>query len=242
MGYSSFQKTSLQTNEIHCYFANFNKISKKVENYKAMLSKEEIERADKFKFLIDKNRFIVSRGILRKLSGHYLNQDPREVGFKYGKYGKPMYRDIPNLNFNISHSGNMVVLGFVRDNEIGVDVEKIKTDFDVLEIAQNFFSTREVKSLLNIPIENQYRAFYRCWTRKESFIKAKGSGLSFPLHSFAVSLDSDEKAEFLETNWNLNEKNNWKLFSFVPSHNYVGALSVQGSEYSVKYFDCETGF
>lgn len=230
----------LSKNEVHCYIANIDNGLHKLQGYLSILSEDEIIKANKFKFLIDKNRFIVSRGILRKISGHYLNQDPREVVFKYGKYGKPMYRDIQNLNFNISHSGNMVVLGFVRDSEIGVDVEKIKADFDVLGIAQNFFSTREVKSLLNIPLEHQYRAFYRCWTRKESFIKAKGSGLTIPLHSFAVSLDSDEKAEFLETNWNLNEKNNWKLFSFVPSHNYIGALSVQGSGYSVKYIDGES--
>ena len=123
------------------------------------------------------------------------------------------------------------------NNDIGVDVEKIKADFNVFEIASNYFSNSEIESLKKLPIENHVKGFYRCWTRKESFIKAKAKGLSFPLDSFSVSFDSDEKAELLETKWAKNEKDLWKLFSFSPKENYIGAVSVKGNIQNIKYFN-----
>ena len=209
----NFNNVKLKSKEVHFYYANIDEYLQNLDFFLRLLSEDEILRANKFKFLIDKFRFIVSRAILRIMSGYYLKIEARKVVFKYGEFGKPKYDMTTQIRFNISHSGSMMVLGFARDNEIGVDVEKIKTDFDVLEIAQNFFSNREVKSLLNLPIEQQHRAFYRCWTRKESFIKAKGIGLSFILDSFSISLDSDEEAELLETQWDSSEKDMWKIFS-----------------------------
>ncbi len=88
-----------------------------------------------------------------------------------------------------------------------------------------------------IPIQNHVKGFYRCWTRKESFIKAKAKGLSFPLDSFSVSIDSDEKTELLETKWDKNEKELWNLFSFTPQENYIGAVSVKGNIQNIKYYN-----
>lgn len=159
------------------------------------------------------------------LSGDYLGHAANTIEFKYGDYGKPEYNFPTDLKFNVSHSGKLIVLAFVKDSEIGVDVEKIKTDFDVLKLAENFFSATEIAMLHDVKQSDLYTAFYRCWTRKESFIKAKGNGLSFPLASFTVSL-GDKEAELLKTEWNPSEKEEWKLFTFEPTFSYVGALSV----------------
>ncbi len=145
------------------------------------------------------------------MSGQYLDQNPKRIVFEQGQYGKPAFADEKNLKFNISHSGDMIVLGFVKDIEIGVDVEKVKNDFDVMDIANNFFSPKEIASLTALPKDIQSLAFYCCWTRKESIIKAEGSGLSFPLDSFTVSLDDDGRAELLETKWDSSEKLKWSF-------------------------------
>jgi len=158
----------------------------------------------------------------------YLGRSADAIDFKYGTYGKPDLNFTTALKFNVSHSGKMIVLAFAKNSEIGVDVEKIKTDFDVLDLAENFFSKDEIRQLQMTQKDDLFEAFYRCWTRKESFIKAKGSGLSFPLASFAVSLDK-EKPRLYKTEWNPLEREEWKLFSFEPNKGYVGALSV-GSE------------
>jgi len=176
----------------------------------------------------------MARSALRLLSSAYLDYAPNAIEFQYGTYGKPDYRLTTDLKFNVTHSGKIVALAFVRNSEIGVDVERIKTNFDVLNITENFFSLEEIKMLRQVPKKDVYRSFYRCWTRKESFIKAKGSGLNFPLASFSVSLNT-EMPELLKTEWNPEETKQWRLFSFEPITDYVGALSVHSHIQKVKY-------
>jgi len=206
-------------NHASLWYANLDINLKQQEYYKKVLCKDELNRAQKFRFVKDKNAYIAARG---------LDLDPQEIEFEYETYGKPKYKFSTKLQFNVSHSGNMVVIAFLNTFTMGVDVEHIKNDFDTLEIAQNFFSKAEIKALGDFPKELQHQVFFRCWTRKESFIKAKGSGLSFPLDAFTVSIDKDNDAKLLETHWNPKEKKEWKLFSFIPSPGYIGALAVQG--------------
>ena len=227
----------LEADEVHVWSTDFDFLPKEIEYYSSLLSDDEKRRRDKFYFSEDRKGFVISRGILRILSGLYLNKDPKHIIFEFDAYGKPRFDFKTLLRFNISHSGNMVVLGFCKNHEIGVDIEKMKNDFDALGLAKNFFSMKEIASLEDQPDEEQYRAFFRCWTRKESFIKAKGNGLSFPLDSFSVSLDADEKAELLETHWDESERSTWNLFSFLPADGYIGAISVQGHIESISYRD-----
>ncbi len=231
----SFDKILVPQNEIQLWYAAFDANAAKIDKYKNLLSQKEVLKASKFKFQIDKNRFIISRAILKCLLGGYLKIGPNEIILQTGEYGKPDFANKENLKFNISHSGNLLVLGFIKDIEIGVDVEKVKDDFDVMNIAQKFFSKREIKTLYALPEDEKQKAFYRCWTRKESFIKAKGSGLSFPLDSFTVSLDTDQDAKLLETSWDRSEQIRWNMFSFLPAEGYIGAVSIPLKAASIRY-------
>lgn len=224
-------------NAAHLWYASFSNNTNNLSYYLELLSADEIKKASKFKFEINQQQFIIARGILRLLSGKYLNIKPNAIDFKYGEYGKPEYGFHSDLKFNISHSGDLIVLGFVKDFDIGVDVEKVKNDFDVLEIASNFFSALEIETLKKVPKAQQVEYFYRCWTRKESFIKAKSLGLSFPLDSFSVCIHSDKKSELLETKWDAAEKHQWKLFTLSPKPDYLSAISIQGNIKTVKYFN-----
>jgi 4'-phosphopantetheinyl transferase len=203
--------------------------------YFGYLSVAETQKAAKFRFQKDKANFVLGRSILRILAGHYLSEDPKKVKFKYNKYGKPQLADSNILRFNIAHSEDSIVLGFSENMAIGIDVEKIKTDFDIMEIARNYFSEREIEALGNFPPSQRARAFYRCWTRKESFIKAKGTGLSFPLNAFTVSLNRDDSAKLLETQWQASERSEWNLYSFTPSEGYLAALTVYGKNKDIAY-------
>lgn len=201
--------------------------------YHDLLSNDERQRANSFKFAKDRNKFIVCRAVLRKLSSKYLKMKPQDIVFNYAEFGKPYFGHETLINFNVSHSGNLAVIGFVENQTIGIDIELLKQDFDVSEIARSFFSKREIQALDGMTKEIQYLGFYRCWTRKEAFIKAEGSGLSFPLDSFAVSIDSDETASLQETNWNLLDKDRWYLYPFAPAPNYRAAMAVKGKLVSV---------
>ena len=227
---------ALPEKEVHIWNFNVHEFSKTIESYENLLSPKEIAKVNKFKFAKDRRVSILTRGLLRILSGRYLNQLPESINFNYGAYGKPDYNFETQLKFNISHSENIIVMAFVRNCDIGVDIEKIKSDFDVMDIAQHFFSSDEIQSLQALPEKDKVNGFYRCWTRKESFIKAKGSGLSFPLTSFTVSLNV-EYAKILITEWDPREKDEWKLFSFRPFKGYIGALSVRSDVKTIKYWD-----
>lgn len=234
---SNTKTLSLSSDMVDAWYIDVNDCKKQILYYTSLLSTDEKLKADKFKFINDKNRFIIARGVLRILLGRYLSINPEKVAFKYGDYGKPEAKNNLSINFNISHSGKMIIFGFAKSHDIGVDIEEIKNNFDVLDIANNFFSKKEIQFLNNLPKEHQKEGFYRCWTRKESFIKAKSIGLSYPLDSFSVSIDSHEHAELLETLWDINEKHKWALFSFSPSENYIGAISIKGNIKTVNYFD-----
>ncbi|MEP3209528.1 MAG: 4'-phosphopantetheinyl transferase superfamily protein [Maribacter sp.] len=221
------KKQELPEQTIHFWYCDFNKNRAKLEPYYALLSEDEKARSGRFKFDRDKECYIISRGILRLLLAGYSKQQPQDLHFDYTPYGKPFLSHDNAIKFNISHSGNMAVFAFVRNEEIGIDVERIKDDFDLLELAQSFFSTKEILALEKQSKKDLPRAFYRCWTRKESFIKAEGSGLSFPLDQFAVSLENDEQAELLYTQWDSQEKEHWQLFSYVPARAYIAAVAIR---------------
>lgn len=219
---------------VHFWYGDLEANRAMLPAYLKLLAKDEVKRASNYKFQKDRECYVISRGILRILLGNYLAVGPDKVEFVYSEYGKPSLATNTRLKFNCSHSANLVVLGFALGCEIGVDVEHIKTDFDVFDLAINFFSQSEIESLERRP-EQLYRSFYRCWTRKEAFIKAKGSGLSFPLDSFTVSLEDDENAKLLETHWDVNEAVEWKVFSFVPMADYMSAVVVRSKEASIVY-------
>ena len=135
---------------------------------------------------------MVGRGVLRLLLGRYLATRPENVRFDYGSHGKPALageQRASSLRFNASHSGELALYAFVHDYEVGVDVEYIKEDFATEEIAERYFTTREVNTLLALAKADRPAGFFRFWARKESYIKAIGKGLSHPLNQFDVSME-----------------------------------------------------
>jgi 4'-phosphopantetheinyl transferase len=93
------------------------------------------------------------------------------------------------LRFNLSSSDDTALLAVAWNREIGVDVEKIRAERDCMGIAERFFSPWEAAALRRLPDQQRVPAFYRCWTRKEAYVKATGEGMFLPLDSFAVPVD-----------------------------------------------------
>src|SRR5688572_27234414 len=153
-----------------------------------LLSGDEREKAALFHFEKDRQRYIAARTALRQLIARYENVPAEKIEFTYNAFGKPALKKSP-LRFNTSHSADLALFAFTLRNNIGVDLERIRPDFAAREIAGQFFSPDEIAALRALPPAAQIEAFFRCWTRKEAFIKAHGSGLSLPLHRFVVSLD-----------------------------------------------------
>ncbi len=152
-----------------------------------LLSADERDRANRFRFAMHRNRYISGRATLRIILGRFAGTAPERLTFEYTQFGKPFLPD-SRIRFNLSHSEDLAVLAVTFDREIGVDVERIQQQKDLLDIAERFFAVPEREALRSLPVSDRAAGFYRCWTRKEAYIKARGDGLSLDLNSFVVSL------------------------------------------------------
>jgi 4'-phosphopantetheinyl transferase len=219
--------SKLTCDEIHVWRLDLSRGHSEVQRLRGLLSHDELERAARFRFDTDRNDFIVSRGTLRDLLGWYLGTAPSKLRFAYSEYGRPGLTadsSVGEVEFNVSHSGGVALLAFADRRKIGIDVEKVRRDFGTAEIAERFFSTVERAALRELPQARRHEAFFRCWTRKEAFIKALGEGLSHPLDQFDVSLSPTSPAELLATRPDAGEVRRWSMWNIQVPGDYAAAL------------------
>jgi 4'-phosphopantetheinyl transferase len=202
-------------------------------HYRATLSDDERQRAERFHFEKHRRHFIAGRGALRALLGRYLARRPEDVGFVYGTQGKPALADEANghpLRFNLTHSHHLALLAVTHGRAIGVDIEHLRTNLerDGEALAERFFSPREAAVLRSLSLELRREAFFHCWTRKEAYIKAQGQGLALPLDQFDVTLHPDEPAALVATLHDPPQARRWAMRHLAPGAEYVGAVAVEG--------------
>lgn len=190
------------------------------------LDDEERSRASRFIRRSDARRFIASHAMLRFVLGRCLDVDPASLRFESGAHGKPALRHPgADIRFNLSRAGERALLAVTIGLDVGVDIER-ERDIEVMELARRFFSVGEHHALSDFPVSDRLAAFYRCWTRKESFIKARGHGLSFPLDGFEVSVTHECK--LIACPAAPSELHRWTIVSLPVDRGYAGALTVEG--------------
>lgn len=184
---------------IDIYMIDMDDWFNKILDLKSFLSSEELSKAEKFHFEIDRDRYIISHGILRKFIGKRLGEPPEKIEYQLNDFGKPReLRD--RVQFNMSRSENILLIAIGVGVEIGVDVEKAREGVDSSLISQNYFTSAENNSLDGLDSLQRHHQFFQYWTRKEAFIKAVGMGMSLPLKWVDVRGDFTEdwqKVEFL---------------------------------------------
>lgn len=232
------QPPRLKDDRVHVWRANLKLSTLEIEELTTLLSTDEIARANKFRFVQHKSRFIAARGILRQLLGNYLKVSPRSLIFTYSDRGKPQLATDIALQFNLSHSEEYALFGFSLNHLIGVDIEYQRAMPDALKIARRFFSPREYRLLEAVSLEQQPKLFFQLWTAKEAYLKGTGTGLSASLSSVEICLDQS-KSLYLST---LKEDKiiKWSLYSCTPATNYAGAIAInaQISAQDINYWHC----
>ena len=217
--------------DVHVWRVNLNEPSTVVDSMLQVLTSDERNRAERFHFQRDRDHFIVGRGTLRKLLGHYLKEEPGRVQICYGPFGKPALVeecDNAGLRFNVSHSHGLALYAFSRDLELGIDLEFVRDDFATDDIARRFFAPGEVEKLRTIQPQLRAEAFFTCWTRKEAFIKAVGKGLSLPLDEFEVSFAPDEPPAVLTVKDKMMDAARWSIRDLSPGPGFVAAIAIEG--------------
>lgn len=227
-------QAALPHGEVHLWLVSIAAMEAQLDDLCSLLSEEEINQAERFHFEKDQKRYVVARGMLRKILSQYCQFEPEAHQFGYNQYGKPYLTDNDWLRFNVSHSGDKILYGFTQNRELGVDIEYVKPFENAHQIVERFFSDHEKNQFRSVPDHMKNRAFLNCWTRKEAYIKALGKGMSLPLDEFSVYFMPDEPACLLETKHDIREKDRWTLQEIKVGEGYVAAVTVEGRNLDFK--------
>jgi 4'-phosphopantetheinyl transferase len=220
-------KHTLPASELHVWQADLIEAAARYDHFHSLLSPEERQRSARFLSAEHSRRFIAAHGILRDVLSRYTGLAAAALSFETNAHGKPALPQETGIAFNLSHSGNRLLIGVSAGAATGVDIEQVRERTSLLKIAQRFFSASECEALQAFPEEQRLAAFYRCWTRKEAYIKAKGKGLAIPLAAFEVSLGSTPA--LLRTLNEADDAAGWTLWNIDAGPDYAAAAMVAGS-------------
>lgn len=224
-------KTSrIQQNELHIWWANLRDFDLVLPELWSVLSPMERERAERFRFLRDKDNFIIRHGMLRTLLGAYVEDLPSHLNFTIGLNGKPKLHTRfgkKEIHFNLSHSGDVALCGFTCACPIGVDVEFVHPVPDCEQIAREFFTPTEAVNLMALPEESRTNRFFDLWTRKEALVKATGAGLANDQVGLEAPGGDLRASDPVGSPWAFPTSNGWCVRSFTPVDGYTAAVAFQ---------------
>jgi 4'-phosphopantetheinyl transferase len=198
----------------------------------AVLSPDERRRANRYIMPCDRRRFIGRRAQLRTLLGKRLGLAAASVRLSSTTYGKPVLAaplDTSGIAFSLSHAGDLTVYAFASNMSVGVDVESIRMIDNADRVARIAFSPREYATYERLPVGDKPMAFLNCWTRKEAFVKATGTGLAHSHASFDVSLVPGEPARLLRLG-STDGDSGWRMHSFLAAPGFIAAVAARGAE------------
>jgi len=213
--------------EVHVWSVPLEVTDDAQRELETVLSEQERRRAGQYVFEHDRRDFIAGRATLRIVLGRYLRLAPKAVDLYKDSNGKPhltrrCHRD---LRFNMSRSHGLGLIAICGGEDVGIDVELVRDIEDAAAVVERFFCPEEISEWTALDRSRRTRAFFDCWTRKEAYVKAVGSGLQIPLNSFAVS--------FLEGETPMVRLHGdcayWSLFDVRPSAGHAAAVAVRGS-------------
>ncbi len=169
---------ALKDQELHLWRFSLDCSEPEVSRLKNLLAPDEIVRANRLLDLRKTKQFIVARAYLRQILGNYQKITSRQIKFQYNNYGKPALAESihPVLSFNLSHAGDWGVLAVAKSLAVGIDIEKIESELNYVQLADRYFDEHEKQQLAQYPSERQRRGFYRLWIQKEARLKLEGSG------------------------------------------------------------------
>jgi 4'-phosphopantetheinyl transferase len=206
--------------------------------WRMLLAGPEQERLGRFHFAADARREAVSRAALRLLLADYLDLPPGRIAFATEAKGKPYVAGTVTgrrVEFNVSHSGEWVLLAFARDRRVGIDVERWR-EIEAEQILRDFFLPEEVEEWRQWPEAERPAAFFNAWTLKEAYLKALGAGLAKPLRSFRVGIGPGAKPALVWCADDARAPEKWSLARLGVAPGYAAALAAENEIKGVASF------
>ena len=201
-----------------------------------ILSPDESERADRIIVEEKRSQRASSRAQLRRILSMYVDAEPRDLRFEYGEHGKPTLVDHADLSFNLSHSEKVGLVAVSKRVRVGIDVEHAREGRDFSGLAVRFFSAEERDVFGRLPESDRQAAFYRAWTRKEAYLKALGTGLSFPSNGFTIDYSGDGPGCVTATEVPGDDPQTWRFSDVDAGPNFPGAVCIEGLNRSIRWW------
>jgi 4'-phosphopantetheinyl transferase len=228
----------LEQARVHVWTFSLEGTPSVLEQCRQYLSPAERERADRFVFPRHRVHHTVAHGIMRHLLGAYCDASPGSLEFDVSEAGKPRLRARGSragaVHFNLTHSEDRAILGVSDGRELGVDLEKIRSDVETLAISRHYFFGSERESIENSPPVMRDDQFFRYWVAKEAVLKAQGIGLGFPLDRFRVDFLPDGRTARIETLDPSRLENAWRVRMLPCDTGWLGAVAARGEDWDVK--------
>lgn len=209
-----------------------------VESLREHLSSDELERAERLRGSEVGRRWLVSRGALRAILGAELGTAPASVRLRLGPHGRPGLEPTvheQDLDFNLSHSGEMALVAVGRGLRVGVDVERLRPGRNPLRVADRYFSPAEVAAVRAVPEAERPGAFLRYWTAKEALAKGLGLGLQAPIGGLELAVQPGGAMV------PVHEAKDWRVFELEVPSGYFAALAVDDPEAQIVVHDWHFG-
>jgi 4'-phosphopantetheinyl transferase len=223
----------LRPGDVHLWRTSLDLQGATLERLNGALDDGEKARAERFRLAEGRARFTAARGILRDILARYAGLEPAGLQFGYQPSGKPFLlagtgpRD---LQFNLSHSHGMGLYAVTLGRPVGVDVERVRQGAEFPRIAERFFTAKEAEALRSCAPHDYADAFFRCWTRKEAFIKASGKGFALGLASFEVSIEPGDSDALLGVTGDPAAWQRWRLADVDVASGFAAAVAVERRE------------
>jgi len=226
----------LGVRDVHVWAADLCRTAEQIAAFELTLASDERDRAARFAFARDRNRFVAGRGVLRAILGTYLKTQPARLRFAYGSRGKPVLADLPgddDLHFNAAHSDDLLLIAVTRACAVGIDVERIRPLEDAEELADRFFSPSEAAQLTMLPKDRRATAFFDLWTRKEACLKATGQGITELLDQIEVSFLPQDAARVIRISGDSHLAQEWTLQELLPANQFKAALAAAANNLQI---------
>ncbi len=194
-----------------------------------ILDAEEAVRASRFKFERDRRLFMAAHGALRLMLAAALGLPPQELTFTHTPQGKPRLAGSLNrtdLRFNLTHSDQTIGIATSLSREVGIDIEKVRTDLNLVRLARRFLPSHQAAELEQAAAQDRPEAFFRLWTRREALLKASGNGLGGDLRE-GRGITAGNSGSTPQPALQDDKKTRWHCLSFDPGDGMAGAVAAE---------------
>jgi len=220
--------------EIHVWFAHPDHATDayQLDLYRGMLSAQEFARYRRFHLPEDRHLYLTAHALLRLTLSKYAEIQPADWTFSRGAHGRPEISNpgMRSLRFNLTHTAGLVGCVVALGNDCGIDTERLDAGRHLTGISQRMFSTeehRQLKQLKQLNDSALIEAFYSRWTLREAFVKAKGTGISYPTRKLNFDIDNDDTIRVRFDSDLKEDQQYWQFRLLRPTTEHIAATALR---------------